>query len=178
MRTLRHDELTLWLDREADRVALPFATTKNEWTRDEMSNAARKAPNVDIPDCPKPAVIKKIWEFPVKGRNRIEGYIDLAVAISSYKLRADAEELEGYGQHRNTFPAIVQIETKLEWVFFEVKPKIESLGALIRQLRTYECYSPGKYVVVSLDNTYETILREQGFGFVFGSERQRELNLD
>ena len=51
-------------------------------------------------------------------------------------------------------------------VFFEVKTRIQSVGALLRQINFYKSYKPGKYVVVSPDDRYKDLLASQDVGFV------------
>ena len=63
---------------------------------------------------------------------------------------------------------------KKEWdderprVFFEIKTKIPSAGELLRQLKVYKTYLTYKqqvFVVVSPDDTFAELLKEQGFFF-------------
>ena len=51
-------------------------------------------------------------------------------------------------------------------VFFEVKTRIQSVGALLRQINFYKSHKPGNYVVVSPDDRHRDLLASQGVGFV------------
>jgi hypothetical protein len=51
-------------------------------------------------------------------------------------------------------------------VFFEVKTTIPSLGELIRQIRMYQEYENGIWVVVSPDDTHSSRLEKQGIKFI------------
>ena len=49
---------------------------------------------------------------------------------------------------------------------FEVKTQIKSAGELIRQINYYKEYVRGHYVVVSPEDKFARILKEQGIGFI------------
>lgn len=47
-------------------------------------------------------------------------------------------------------------------ILFEIKPSIPSVGELIRQIQMYKTYESGHYVVVSPDDRWAEILKQQG----------------
>jgi hypothetical protein len=49
---------------------------------------------------------------------------------------------------------------------FEIKSSIPSIGELIRQIRMYQTYQKGRYVVVSPDARWERMLDSQRIGFI------------
>jgi hypothetical protein len=49
---------------------------------------------------------------------------------------------------------------------FEVRIQIASLGELISQIRIYQAHVHGTFCVVSPDDRFESILQEQGIGFL------------
>jgi len=50
-------------------------------------------------------------------------------------------------------------------VYFEVKATLSSAGELIRQIRMYQEYVQGEWVVVSPDNRHRGLLESQGILF-------------
>ena len=50
-------------------------------------------------------------------------------------------------------------------VYFEVKATLPSAGELIRQIRMYQEYVQGEWVVVSPDDRHRSILESQGIRF-------------
>lgn len=48
----------------------------------------------------------------------------------------------------------------------EVKPTLPSVGELIRQIRMYQQYQEGTYIVVSPDDRFASILSGQGIEFL------------
>jgi virulence-associated protein VapD len=102
---------------------------------------------------------KPIWEDQVVNRNRdfkqVIGFIDLWVEIEgTFYFSRDQE----WHKHKTE-------------VFIEVKTKIESLGALIRQMRAYQTFAPqeyrafSEYIIVSPDDRHSETLIDQGFWF-------------
>lgn len=60
-------------------------------------------------------------------------------------------------------------------VYIEVKPKIPSLGELIRQMNFYKTYlgNRARYLVISPDDSYCDILKGQGFHFYKYKDEQK-----
>ena len=54
---------------------------------------------------------------------------------------------------------------KLLPVYFEVKATLPSAGELIRQIRMYQEYVQGEWVVISPDDRHRRILESQGIQF-------------
>lgn len=87
-----------------------------------------------------------MWEYQIfhetKYNSQLIGFVDLAF------------EIQYEGSYERNF------------VYFEIKTAIPSLGELIRQLNTYRTYLreyKNIIVVVSPDDTHKTILEEQNY---------------
>ena len=87
-------------------------------------------------------VDRKVWEYPLfKGSREyksIVGYIDILASITNCGVIA-----------------------------FEVKSHIKSVGELIRQIRQYQSFCNGqtKFIVVSPDDRFVDVLKNQGIDF-------------
>ncbi|KOF03939.1 hypothetical protein AWW67_02150 [Roseivirga seohaensis] len=114
------------------------------------------------------------WEMTVEREGRrvgdkyTLGFIDMHVAFSymGYMIKGipigsnQKKEIEEY-----SLPYLFSYFNDDE-VFFEVKTKIPSVGALLRQINFYKSYKPGKYVVVCPDDRHKELLASQNVGFV------------
>ena len=107
---------------------------------------------------PKPYEITNVkWEHQIiytNGYNNqtLIGFADLMV---SYKC-------EFFNKHADSY----QMEDGQ--IIIEIKTKIPDLGSVIRQMRTYQAYQKHyrtQYLVVSPDDRFTEILKEQGFWF-------------
>ena len=94
-------------------------------------------------------IAKKIWEFDISkiayNGVQIVGFIDLVF---------ECDYIKEYTK-RN--------------VYVEIKTAIPSVGELLRQLKAYKTYLglhyTDKFIVVCPDDTYEKIIKEQGYFF-------------
>jgi|GEM_PF-1678164 len=112
-----------------------------------------------IGDPPAPhgfTVRRKKWEAAIRNRDYVVGSIDFLVQINRPVL--DIKVADGFPQWENGYGAVE--------VLFEVKSQIKSLGELLRQIRFYQEYQRGIYVVVSPDDRFAGVLRDQGIRFV------------
>jgi hypothetical protein len=161
MATPIHDQIMLWLDANMEDVILGFC--KTQWTDEDRAEWKKFSGAEPMPEFATPKIAKKTWEAAIgsgEGKYcRIEGHIDLAVRVMVPGLVYSYPD----GGVRQTKMSVGLWPTM---VFFEVKPKIDSLGEVIRQLRRYQTYASGVWVVVSPDTRYATILREQGIEFL------------
>ena len=109
-----------------------------------------------------------------------------AGAIQSYSgYNRNVERIVGYGDVLLTYmfptvgniydPTILsnrdavigyQISGDGYQVLLEAKTVLPTLGELMRQLNLYATAFNGKQAVISPDDRYATILREQGYGFM------------
>ncbi|MCM0082306.1 hypothetical protein L4X63_11970 [Geomonas sp. Red32] len=119
----------------------------------------------DPPAMPKLQVTKTVWECTIMNdKGFVVGAIDMMVRVRRPGLR-----VESYTSNLQAFPSAApewRIGSYDDEVFIEVKSKILSLGELIRQIRFYQSHKRGSYVVVSPDDRFAEILRNQGIGFV------------
>ena len=114
------------------------------------------------------------WEFCVErtGRTLSDkftlGFIDMAVkySIPNYKITGiPGNVISQRSLSEYSVPRLVT--TSLESnVYFEIKTKIQSVGALLRQINFYKSYKPGTYVIVCPDDRFKDILASQGVGFL------------
>lgn len=163
---MTHDDLVMWI----------------------YNNAQAVVAELDIPRLVKlPGrkweITGRHWEVPVTeivGRNHKKdiGFIDLVIFVSvSYEAKFVEWRFGPSGQwHRNEngwideyakeTREVVEERGRYASVIVEAKPKIEDLGALIRQLRTYRIdRGINLKCVVSPDDRHAGVLREQGFLF-------------
>lgn len=107
---------------------------------------------------PKPYEITNVkWEHQIIYTNSYNNHtlIGFADLMVSYKC-------EFYNKHSESY----QMENGE--VIVEIKTKIPDLGSVIRQMRTYQTYQKHyrtQYLVVSPDDRFPEILKEQGFWF-------------
>jgi hypothetical protein len=133
------------------------------------------------PQHPLPRVAKLIWEWPVKTDGKfMVGFVDLYAEVRQPRLAlAGYTYVEGYagaeGYRRAADPgqlrAVVSDHWDLKRVYFEVKATMPSAGELIRQIRMYQEYVQGQWVVVSPDDRHRGILESQGIEFYKASGR-------
>jgi hypothetical protein len=156
-----HDAMMVWLDQNVEAwIVQRYGAQWDSERVNAVIQEARSTYGKNVDDAwssvPPPRRIKiesKTWEKPVMARNGfLIGFVDMEViaqrnviSISGYKW-AERWESETY--------------------FFEVKPTIPSVGELIRQVRMYQEYRNGKYVVVSPDDRFESILADQQIYFM------------
>ncbi len=103
-----------------------------------------------------PFEIKDIrWEHQVMNINgrytNVVGFIDIMVRFKSKFYFHDTDEYEDFTKQ----------------IFIEVKTEIPNLGALIRQMRTYQAYERNDtyYLIVAPDDKFKKLLNDQGFYF-------------
>lgn len=147
---------------------------------DRSSIIARTEYLLSVPGCglgepPVPTwhVDKVTWEKPVLKSTTVVGYCDLAVQLSGGDLsiiyRRDGLEISSYTAYSRSSPppdALSWRSTGSFEAYIECKVVIPSLGELLRQIRFYQEYLPGKsFVVVSPDARWERALRHQDIGF-------------
>ena len=159
LKTPRHDEIMLWLDKHALDVVV--ATVGNQWTEqdiDWLNEELKKhhKPTITLADLPprKPLeLISVTWEYPIKSGTYVVGFIDLVIQYDADSLTLNEYDYS-YTPCRSRFIICV-----------EVKSSIPSAGELIRQIQLYRQYQKGTYVVVSPDARYADVLRSQGIEF-------------
>ena len=177
LHTPKHDALMLWLDRNADELVQEFFAVPSDWPAEVIAGVRSEAAKLvesrfglrqwcGLGAVPSRALViaKKTWEKPiVTAKGYAIGFADMEVVAFrpsmlsfSYCDRLDA----------NRPAAEWYVEIVKEHVVFEVKTAIRSVGELVRQIRLYQEYLKGHYIVVSPDDRFAEVLREQGIQFV------------
>lgn len=122
---------------------------------------------------PNPRIVKKELEQPLKQSStygnragRIVGYADLMLTVAAPEINVLSTHSD-YAEHADK-----RKECEIEQgeytrsVLVEAKSKLPSIGELMRQLQLYRTAFEGEMAVVAPDDSYTTILREQGIAFV------------
>jgi hypothetical protein len=107
-------------------------------------------------------VVRKIWEFPVFKQMGCN---------DTYKARAPQQFqiLDGVTTFSNEKVGHVDMLVQVggdEFIAFEVKSFIPSLGDVIRQVRHYQAHLPITYVIVSPDVRFRSQIEAQGVRFL------------
>jgi hypothetical protein len=141
-------------------------TALQEWTGKDILKETIERPPIE------PHSVK--WEMTVEREGRrlgdkyTLGFIDMYASYSYTDYMIKGIPL-GVNQQRDieaySVPRLHSYISGFE-VFFEVKTKIPSVGALLRQINFYKSYKPGKYVVVCPDDRHKELLANQNVGFI------------
>ena len=189
LKTPKHDQMVLWLlNLENIYNVVPGV----ESFLDHVTTLYESIPEKDLEHYSKtikPPSFEIISELPVKADNGfLIGYWDLMIDMGawfkkhySYGSYADKKFREAY--HWSTLRHINEDLFDFVWgmptlrVYIEVKPKITSFGATLRQLRTYESYmGHGKIYLYTEDLQFKDAFESQGIKVISPPERQ--VNLD
>ena len=152
--------------RNGDEKYAKLITKLQEWNGKEILEQAIERPPITSHS------VK--WEMTVEREGRrvgdkyTLGFIDMRAdyTITNYMIKGiplgvnQQQEIEAY-----QVPHLHSYVDSGE-VFFEIKTKIPSVGALLRQINFYKSYKPGKYVVVCPDDRHKELLASQNVGFV------------
>lgn len=179
-----HDEIVMWCDENADSIVQAFAPRHLfDWSDEDRADWKKVMGDSVIPPRPAPIAKQKTWERPITDSGKIVGYIDLSIDVYASGVTWDNE------QTRSSWPPPKPITGSARVcalrphdennrplrVNIEVKPVIESLGEVIRQIRRYQVYSPGVWVICSPDTRHEKIIKEQRIGFLKPAGSQASL---
>lgn len=107
-------------------------------------------------------IAQKVWEQPIMtGKEFMVGFVDMMIQVDCF---GDLS----YSQHddKDKLPGQWICMGKKENYLFEIKPMIPSVGELIRQIRMYQQYKAGTYIVVSPDDRFASVLAGQDIGFL------------
>lgn len=110
----------------------------------------------DPPEYSAPRVARKIWEPPIMNGSYIIGFIDMKVTALFKTLSPTMG---------NDIPYWAVISESRD-LYFEVKPKVPSLGEVIRQVRMYGPHAKGDFFIVSPDTRFRKQIESQGIGFI------------
>lgn len=189
--TPEHDAIMLWLDTNIKQVVHGlYPDIPLEWTKTQLDvaeqdmfsavaqfrkeiekmNAYYKEPaekelsEWSVTAAPVSMRIRsKVWEHPIMSKQYTVAFIDMLVSVETGSLAVTKGQWDSYNQRLPRWRDGGDMS-----LAFEVKPTIPSVGELIRQIRhqgTYVC--PGtKFVVVSPDDRFVDILKNQGIKFI------------
>jgi hypothetical protein len=128
--------------------------------------------NFSFPDCPPVTTgtlpvrlgnTEITWEKPVLSGTYTVGFIDMEIKTTRSRLFSvspDREDDFNFGWTQ-------EVSGRTAQHLIEVKPKITSLGEVIRQIRLYETHCPsGRFYVCSPDARFESALKSQRIGFI------------
>ena len=179
LKTANHDDIMIWLDNAVSSMLHMWLGCSQDWILDDFQFAYEDQyprwgsiekpfpdkqntfESLHTPEKPKIDITSKVWEQPIytggegyRQNKYIVGFADMLVIYKHPKLyyNIDSEEFNIYKDDR--------------YVFFEVKSSIPSLGELIRQIRMYQQYVSGKWLIVSPDDKFADQLNAQGIGFI------------
>ena len=174
-----HDRIMFWLDRQAEELAREFFAMAPTWPEELVTKVraqaralarTQKYAALNLPDLGEPPtrvfeVISKTWEKPiVTGNNFAVGFADMEIVA---QFSDDLSFCENTGPLDFKKPVIDWFTIiRKEHLIFEAKTAIGSVGEIIRQIRLYQQYQPGVYVVVSPDDRYAEVMRGQGIQFL------------
>lgn len=130
LKTPKHDEIMIWLNKAIDIFLPKWTNIKREWTRNDFLTLSQENDDIsfydDLPIKPNIKIIRKQWEPPItRGQSEILVAIpDMVVKYKAPMLLSDKE---------------VFLEDYYAW--FEVKSRIVSLGEVVRQINIYRRYT-------------------------------------
>ena len=177
-----HDDVAVWVDENADQVmreAFPELYGRG-WVKDDIewgidfAKHASAMPEVEAfmegMTREDPRVRRTTWEWVLRDQeagprhyHRSVGFADLII---------EAEQPKIYVQDDDDRPGrfLLTIGSRRVGghygVLVEAKSVLPTRGELIRQLRHYGTVFGGPMVVVSPDDAYAKLLKDQGFRFV------------
>lgn len=162
-----HDQIVFWIiDQLPGLIGEQFT---EDWSDEERSLWSSHEQD-QLPE--KRIEWDTQWEHPITVKTRellpprIEGYIDLRVVIRRKTIFKD----EGR--------CFLGSERIAVWNF-EAKPKIDSLGEVLRQINRYKvfCGDRSVFYVVSPDARYADVFHQQGIRFLHAFGGQLALGL-
>lgn len=140
----------------------------------------------ELPKRKKAKIFNLVWEPPISTMNTnnntgyksskfIIGFLDLMISFYYYKptiigIDLNKREVTGKIAWEQTFEKISLEDGYSDGylsktIFLEAKTKIDSLGELFRQLRTYKEYIREDIIVVCPNAEEKDLIISQGFGF-------------
>lgn len=129
----------------------------------ELKRALEPVPHACVPGKPPIKIELKLWEHPIKNQNYIVGFADMMVVYKKPYLSLSIEfSAQGWIEKW----IVTEYAEREDGVFFEVKTEIPSLGELIRQINMYRTNGARRFFVVSPDDSYARLLKEQGIGMI------------
>lgn len=160
LKTPKHDEMMLWLDACLVDVVGAILTP---WDDGRERAREKGCPAEILSERPVPMLEGRTWEYPIAdqkygGSKYIIGFVDMRARYAAPHLSQWTSDNEWHWSNPS------------DYLYFEVKTTIPSLGELIRQIRMYQEYiatrERGRFYVVSPDARFKEPLHSQGIGFV------------
>ena len=180
LKTPQHDAMMMWIDQHAEELIREYFSVPSTWSDESVARIRSEADQIarskfsklqwnglGNPPARKIKIGRKIWESPiVTSKGFAVGFADMEVPVELPKqLSSSYPEVYGREVDEADLPKW-WVEMRRESVIFEAKTSIRSVGELIRQIRLYQEYKKGHYIVVSHEDKFADVLREQGIQFV------------
>jgi hypothetical protein len=175
LKTSKHDEIMEWLDNNMVSIITKLINFCPIWTGNQRV-VMQKLPfgqdkklldfNVSANEWGKLPLralkVKKFWEFPIKSKEYIIGFVDMKVEYGISWLDYDG------GEDNLLFDKIKVNSPSLNHsLLFEVKTSVPSIGELLRQINMYREYDGSSFVVVAPPNAIlSNRLVSQGIAFI------------
>lgn len=161
LQTPDHDRIMLWLDEFALQISCHLIGIETRFDWDNLSAIDRAC--LGEPSHPSPRC-KATWEWPVGNERYVAGFIDLHAAITWGTSLSIHRDFDLNGEPANEW----RVRWKTVDLAYEVKTKIPSLGALLREISFYKARGVKAHFVVVSPEGEQWIdrLNAQGVSFV------------
>lgn len=171
---------------EVEEIKVIALSKELEELKLRLTNLDSYALNHELPPREAIKIIEKPWEHPVTTQStsttgyvsskNIVGFIDIKISFQYTQLTLTGIDLETkmvtdpikWSQTTNKIDYKYGCEDgrNSHSVYLEIKTKITSLGELFRQLKMYQEYVKGDFVIVCPDDSERKIIEEQGYKFI------------
>lgn len=180
-----HDTICLWAYKNAEMIfqaACP-EIFDHPWLTDEVHLPDRKEDAtrdqaktfVNANSRPNPRITKKTLEYVLKSHTGYGGKLEKIVGYADIVLETEVPHIwatykanpNGYGEDLfDGFGIGWSRRIDAPTILIEAKSVMPTVGELMRQINLYRTAFSGRFVVVSPDDSYADILKEQGVTFV------------
>ena len=167
LKTPTHDEMVLYLLDE-ENLKKSIKTINKFLNKKKEFIIQLKESDKSLSDILKKLKLKIDSEVPIMTeRNFLVGYFDIVITLfdNPYSYENEGRFRVDYSQKLDVFHRYFRKERFPNKLFIEVKPYINSFGATLRQLRTYQEYYPeckGRLILFTKDSRFKDAFKSQG----------------